>query len=190
MKTMFSSRERAVQNGSSTAIGGRFYERSRMLAILFSAVILTLGGARALGSDPVGIYALVDKVVFEPNDGTPERIQVWGVFALADGRGYTYAPAQRGFMYFKLKPAEEQVCRKEWKDLKSIAGTGQVVAFGGRHEEKGTVRKETAKAENPTVYPLGFGLTKLSKRAKEDYAPIKDLRSLEKAPPAIEKSAK
>lgn len=144
-------------------------------------MLITASVWQASASDPVGIYAFVDKVVLEPSDSSPERIQVWGGFALADGYGYKYAPAQRGYMYFTVKPGEEEICKKEWNDLKSVAGTAQIVAFATRHKPKGTVRKPDAKAEKPDVYPTGFGLTKMKER---DYPPIKDLQELQKSKPA------
>src|SRR5262245_40679557 len=58
-------------------------------AIVILALVVSPQLLRA--SDPIGIYAFVDKVVFEPNADKPERIQVWGGFALAEGYGYTYA---------------------------------------------------------------------------------------------------
>ena len=73
----------------------------RHLAVL--AVLLAVPAARA--SDPVGIYAVVDKVVLEPSTGPADHIQVWGVFALAQpGGGDVYAPPQRGYMSFTLAP--------------------------------------------------------------------------------------
>ena len=62
--------------------------------------------------------------------------------------------------------------------MKAVAGTGQIVAFGIRYEEKGTLRKEKARAENPEAYPLGFGLTKVTKR---NYKPINELLALHEA---------
>ena len=149
---------------------------------LFCALValLAVSASQALASDPVGIYAFVDKVVLEPSEAAPERIQVWGGFALADGSGYKYAPAQRGYMYFTVKPGEEEICKKEWNDLKSVAGTAQVVAFAARHKPKGAVRKADAKPEKPDVYPTGFGLTKMKPR---DYAPINELLELQKSKP-------
>jgi hypothetical protein len=44
---------------------------------------LALLGGVARASDPVGVYALVEKVVLEPNEKAPERIQIWGAFSLA-----------------------------------------------------------------------------------------------------------
>jgi len=139
------------------------------------AALLGGSGLSALGSDPVGIYAFVDKVVFEPSEGAPERIQIWGGFALAQGTGYDYAPAERGYMYYKLNPGKEEICRNEWNDLKAVAGTAQVVSFGSRYGAKGTVRKPESKPENPDVYPTGWGMHK-SKRT--DYGPVKDLLAL------------
>jgi hypothetical protein len=110
------------------------------------AMILALGGALmiavgARGSDPVGIYALINKVVLEPKEGTPQRIQVWGVFVLASQRGNHHTSPMRGYMDFKAVPGKEDVCRREWADLKTIAGTDTVVAFGNSNAATGAVRK-------------------------------------------------
>lgn len=146
-------------------------------AALASVVVLGLGSSTVRASDPVGVYAFVDKVVLEPSDGQPERIQIWGGFAVAEGRGDTYAAAKRGYMYFSIKPGEEEMARKEWNDLKSLAGTEQFVAFGVRWKAKGAVRDAEAKPEKPDVYPIGLGVTKIR---KHDYAPIKQLAELKK----------
>jgi hypothetical protein len=124
------------------------------------AVVLLALAPAARASDPTGIYAVVDKVVLEPSAGPAERIQVWGVFALAQGRGDNYAPPEHGCMYFKLAKKEE-VCRKEWADLKKVAGTRQVIAFGARYSPNGKVRKGGDPTKDPDAYPLGFGLTKV-----------------------------
>ena len=144
-------------------------------AALLSAAMF--GETTAIASDPVGVYAYVDKVVLEPSEGKPDRIQIWGGFALAEGRGDTYAKAKPGYMYFSVKPGEEEITRKEWNDLKSMAGKDEYVAFGARYKPRGTVRAADAKPETPDVYPTGFGLTKVK---KHDYGPIKDLAELRK----------
>src|SRR6266536_3619679 len=146
----------------ATGIGTRLAARgNRLTRVTLLLVWFSLGAGRALASDPVGIYALVDKVVFEPNATQPERVQIWGAFAIAEGYGYTYKKAERGFLYYKVNPDNSTACRNEWNDLKSVAGTGQIVAFGSRYKEKGTLRTKEAKAENPDVYPVAMGLTKV-----------------------------
>lgn len=162
----------------------------RMVHSLSTVACLALclgafGTFSARASDPVGIYALVDKIVFEPNEKSPERIQVWGAFALAEGSGWTYTAAVKGYMYFGLKAGKEEVCKKEWNDLKAVAGTDQIVALGRRYQERGSVRKAEAKVENPDVYPLGFGLTKIDESQRQtDYKPFKELRALRTQKPA------
>jgi hypothetical protein len=129
--------------------------------LLLSLVVLLVGGA-ARASDPVGIYALIERVVVEPSVGAPERIQVWGVFALAQpGTADSYSPPTRGYMYFTLAPGKEDVCRKEWTDLKKVAGTKQCVAFARRYKPTGAVRSVKDPVKKADVYPLGFGLTKV-----------------------------
>src|SRR2546422_625448 len=127
----------------ATGIGTRLATRGNSLTLAtFLLALLSPGAGRALASDPVGIYALVDKVVFEPNATNPERIQVWGAFAIAEGYGYTYKNAERGFLYYKTNSEKPTACRNEWTDLKAVAGTGQIVAFGSRYGEKGALRKK------------------------------------------------
>lgn len=87
-------------------------------------------------SGPVGIYGIVEKIVLEPNETASERIQLWGAFAYVDQSttGGTVSPIRRGYMYFTLPqasaPATAETIRREWADLKAVAGTNQAVAFG------------------------------------------------------------
>jgi len=157
--------------------------------LLLATVMLSASGE-------VGVYAIVSKVVLEPNETAPERIQIWGAFTLVDKditTGKQTLTPQRGYMYFTLSgsASRKDVALKEWADFKSIAGTGQAVAFGrfmyigrfadslisspqsmmlmggdpvsfnGSHSEN-PVRAESAPPGTPSVYPLQMGLTKLS----------------------------
>jgi hypothetical protein len=156
--------------------------KRRTLAAAAAAVFLTLSltafGTGAF-SDRTGIYARVDKVVLEPDATAPERIQIWGAFALASKNDRnTYDSAQRGYLYFSCKPSRAEICRKEWADLKAIAGTGQVVGFGSRDEPRPRVRKAEEKATDPDGYPVNFGVVKMGDR--DDYPPVRELRSLPK----------
>jgi hypothetical protein len=149
----------------------------RIACVLSFAVILTANTA-ALASDPIGGYLIVDKVVLHPSEG-PTTIQIWGSIALATKRGgSTYADPVRGYLYYKAGPGKEAVCRKEWKDLKKMAGTAQVIGFGSSYDLKalGTVRKANEKPETPDVYPLADGLVKMDKY--EDYSPVRNLLAL------------
>lgn len=132
-------------------------KRTPWLAV--AALLLTAVAARA--SDPIGIYAVIDKVVLEPQEGSPKRAQVWGVFRLAAGGGDTYAAPVRGYLYYGLTPGKEEACRREWADLKKVAGTGQCVGLGGRYQAKGTVRRANQEAKNPDRYPVAFGLERI-----------------------------
>jgi hypothetical protein len=142
--------------------------------LLAAVALLALGGA-ARASDPVGIYALVEKVVLEPEGGKPERAQVWGIFRLAKAqRGDEYREPVYGYLYYKLAPGKEGDTRREWADLKEVAGNGQAVAFAGRYQELGKVRKASEKAEKPDPYPIGQEMHKL----QGNQGMAKELRSL------------
>ena len=101
---------------------------------LILAFVILLAGAAHLGaSGPLGIYGIVEKVVFEPNEQSPERVQVWGSFAYVDGgvgSSLAVSAPLRGYLYFRLGGAADALVRNEWTDLKSVAGTGQAVGFG------------------------------------------------------------
>ena len=154
---------------------GRFASLCGRKLVWLTMTLLALGATRASASDPVGIYALVDKVVLEPNDTAPERIQIHGAFAFAKGYGVTYDTAKRGVLYYKLGAEKKEAALKEWADFKSLAGKKQVVGFGNRYGEKGTIRKAGDKPANPDTYPIGFGL---NKSRDKDYPPVKELLDL------------
>jgi hypothetical protein len=160
------------------SIGQPLRRLGGLLKLLIAGAFLTGLTVGVRASDPNGIYAYVDRVVFEPSEAKPERIQVWGGFALSKGdRGYEYHDAQRGYLYFKLRTGEEDICKKEWADLKAVAGTGQLVTFGSRYAKTPvTVRKPDAKVENADVHPPSSGITKVKPR---DYSPINQLLKLQ-----------
>ncbi len=131
-------------------------------------VVLAFSAVKAWASDPVGIYGIVEKVVFEPNESSPQRIQIWGAFALTDGKpGDGYLPPQRGYLYYTITPGNEDICRKEWADLKAVAGTGEGIGFGFRYDIKTRLRQATDKVEAPDTYPIGVGLTKMGSRHRQ-----------------------
>jgi hypothetical protein len=140
--------------------------------------VVTWFRAAPLASGPIGVYALIDKVAFEPNDTAPDRVQVWGVFVIADRQqGTPVFPATRGYLYFQL-PGEgvwreglsrSEVTRREWNDLKAVAGTGQVVGFGsswvgngiGASADPYRVRPAFESPAAPNLYVLNTGVVKV-----------------------------
>ena len=129
-------------------------------------------------SDFIGVYARIDKVVLEPNTNAPERIQIWGAFALASKQDRnSYEHAERGYLYYSLAPGKEEVCRKEWADFKASAGTGDVIGFGGRDQPRPRVRKRDDKPADPDTYAVGWGLVKMSDR-RSNYPAVAELKAL------------
>lgn len=125
----------------------------------------TLGLGIAYASGPIGVYALVDKVAFEPGSANPERIRIWGVFSAAENtsdNSTVYSPPRRGYLYFQLPKGAEELARREWVDLKSVAGTRQVVGFGSSWGTKVRVRKPDEEAKLPGDYPMGNGVVKIN----------------------------
>jgi hypothetical protein len=133
------------------------------IALLFAAADL---------SDPVGIYGTVERVVVEPSEDAPERIQIWGVFSFAVKSGFEYSTPERGYLYFALPAPKKEVALKEWNDFKTLAGTGQVVGFASRYGPKGRLRKPADKPKDAEPHPLGMGLYKFT---DHDYPYVKRL---------------
>jgi hypothetical protein len=141
------------------------------------AALFVLAGTSARASDPIGVFAKIDKVVLEPNAASPERIQLWGTFCLADEKDRdSYLAPQKGYLYYKLPAEKSEAALKEWNDLKATAGTGDVIGLGSRFASKAKVRTANDKPENADVYPVAFGLVKSSQRSPS-YAPIKALQA-------------
>ena len=110
-------------------------------------------------SDMVGVYGVVEKVTLEPSEKAPERIQVWGAFSFADGKnGSAYGPVERGYLYYSCPSGQESICRKEWSDLKSVAGKSTAVGFGMRYKPTGRIRKVDEKVATPDPYPIQMGV--------------------------------
>jgi hypothetical protein len=160
-------------------------------------VALAVPGGSPPASGALGIYCIVEKVVFEPDEKAPTRLQLWGAFAFVEssgGPGLIVSSAARGYLYFRLDggayPAREDVIRREWADLKAVAGTGQAVGFGswgyigafsdlhpdadpaqprriydaspGRPYTDLRVRRATEAPASPVLYHTEFGLVKLA----------------------------
>ena len=153
------------------------------MAIVIALVMAAAGSA----SGPLGIYGIVEKVVFEPNERAPQRLQVWGAFAYSEGRTPMPSSARRGYLYFRLPESGEPIdlVRREWADLKAIAGSGQAVSFGSwgwssvvraeRSELRVHPASETPSA--PAEYRTDSGIVKLSADGNHA-ALVKQLREL------------
>ena len=130
------------------------------MKLLLCSLIVGLGIAKASG--PIGVYALVDKVTLEPSADHPERIRISGVFLLGKAQGDEYSAPQRGYLYCTLPAQSAELVRREWSDLKTIAGTHQVIGIGASWATKVRVRTPDAAPASPDDYPLGNGLVKIN----------------------------
>jgi len=149
--------------------------------LLTAAFALVVTGTSVRASDPICVFAKIDKVVLEPNDSSPDRIQLWGSFCVADSKdNNSYLPPQKGYLYYKLPETNSEAARTEWNDLKAVAGSGDVIGFGSRRVQHPKLRDAKEKPENPDPYSVGFGLVKANQRSAS-YGPIKALQSEKKS---------
>jgi hypothetical protein len=126
-----------------------------------------------MASTSSGVFAIVDEVALEPTDSAPERIRIAGVFVVpVPVSSGLHQPPARGYLYFSLNPAMAEAMRKEWADLKAVAGTGQVVGFGEYwvqtpHTTYGTMNQslvvhvhKEGESPAPEPYPVPKGIVK------------------------------
>jgi len=128
-------------------------------------VVLALLAAPVRTADPVGVYCMIEHVTAEPATGEADRIQVWGVFAFADGpKGAGYGAVTRGYMYYSCPPGQRATCARDWAELLWFKGTGKGVGYGLRTEPIGRLRPETEPATAPDPYPVRGGLVKVESK--------------------------
>jgi len=162
-----------------------FMKLSQVLLIVLLTVMYTSG---LMAEGPAGVYAMVQKVVLEPSDAAPVTIQVWGVFVWVDGGLKTPGPInlpRRGYMYFKLPAGatEAAAAKKQWAEIKAVAGTSQIIAFGdwtyagpfedlyipmAGDKEDVRVRKQGEAPAKPITYPIKTGLVKIANDATHE----------------------
>jgi hypothetical protein len=127
-------------------------------AVLAMAACLEIVNA----SGPIAVYALVNNVAFEPNADQPERVRISGVFMVAEERSDVYSAPQRGYLYCALPKQNAEIARREWADLKSVAGARQVIGLGSSWFSKVRVRKADEEAKSADEYPTGNGLVRVN----------------------------
>ena len=151
----------------------------RILAVCVGTIVMMMVVAtRARASDRTGIYATITAVDYEPEGDwkAAERVRVRGVFSLATGQRQYEKPVQ-GYLYCSLVEGKETACRREWRDLGKLAGSGKIVALGSRFQlQKTKVRALEAKPEKPTPFSLSFsGIREV--RRDSAYFVIRDLNT-------------
>lgn len=106
----------------------------RIRTVFFSGLVLLFGSLTAMASGPAGICGVIERVVFEPGEESPDRVRVYGAFAAYDAttsRFSRYGEPVAGYLYFSLpEGGHPGDARREWRDLAAVAGTGEAVAFG------------------------------------------------------------
>lgn len=143
--------------------------RKLVVVLLAVSAALALTVVPTKASDPVGIYCLVTNVVMTPDEKNPTTAQVWGACAPATGSTMEdgkfvpgwYETPRKGYLYYSAGKGQESICLREWTDLKSVAGTGEVVGFASRRQNVGRIRLAGEQPRDPDVYPVHNGVSKL-----------------------------
>jgi hypothetical protein len=163
------------------------------LILVVVALLLSLTPTSMIAKNgTIGIYAVIDAVTFEPDGSSPNFIRISGVFVvpvpISSGQ---YRSPQRGYLYFRIRPGMEQATRKDWNELKTLAGTGRAVGFGQYwvpipNDPQGNQSLEVSvhtdgDAASPEVYPLPHAKGIVKAGDKEDFQFDKIVAQLQKA---------
>jgi len=143
--------------------------KSAILPTLTGLFVLLAPHALTAKGSGVGIHAVIDQVTFDQDGPSPNAIRISGVFMVpVPMSSGAYQDPQRGFLYFRLASGDEQAVRKEWKQLRAVAGTGRVVGFtfywvpnpgdpgGNPHHALEVSVHKNGEAASPEDYPLPF----------------------------------
>lgn len=141
-----------------------------MISLAASSLLLTLAPSSIIAKGSgVGIYAVIEQVTFDQDGSSPNTIRIVGRFMVpAPMSSASFKAPERGYLYFRDAPGAEKAVRREWMQLRKVAGTGQVVGFafywvpnpgdpgGNPHRAlEITVHKDGETAE-PEDYPIPY----------------------------------
>ena len=104
--------------------------------------------------------------------------------ALALGLAWTASPAMAQSTTEKMKDKAETAKDKVEEKATDIKDKIKDTTVDLKDKVTSKMHR-TSKAENPDVYPLGFGLQKISTK---DYKPINELKALKSAKPPEKKA--
>ena len=134
----------------------------------------------ALPSEPIGVFAILDKVVMKPNAEQPTEVELQGAFAVAEGsRGDYYRAPRRGVLRFSAgKKPEEAV--SQWRELAKHAGSGVCVALSTRSEQfvsQNPLRVAALGEPAGPAVPFGPGMG-VTVMQNVHYGPVRELELL------------
>lgn len=165
------------------------------LILVVGALVLSLTSTSVIAKNAtVGIYAVIDAVTFEPDGPSPNFIRISGVFVvpvpMSSGQ---YNRPQRGFIYFRIPSGMEEATRKDWNELKTVAGTGRAVGFGqywvsnpndpqgNPHHSLEVKVRTNGEAASPDAYPFPHPKGIVKAGDKDDFQFDKIVAQLQKA---------
>jgi hypothetical protein len=124
-------------------------------ATVTALVIVMALSTQAQAGGPPPVCMVVDKVVLEPDEKAPTRIQIWGTFIFCKNNA-SYDRPVSGYLYYKAGSGKEEVCRKQWAKLQKLAADKHIVAFGfcGHPKVDGHLRKAGQEPSSPVVFPV------------------------------------
>jgi hypothetical protein len=124
------------------------------------AFTLMMAPRPAGASDPSSIYTVPSRVDLLPDDATGNRVVIAGSFFLLSApMTMSYGEPKCGYMFFRCRPGQEQMCRMQWLDIRNAIGKGYCAGFGVLNMlSSATIRTDQSTLENADTWELGMGI--------------------------------
>jgi len=107
---------------------------------------------------PGAVVCRIDSVEIGPDANDPEEIIIYGAFAKSYGgrRSLRYQPINYSRMYLSVNSNYPNRCKTDFLKMKAVAGTGKIVAWGGRINAEATLRDFNKPLGSAAAY-TGYG---------------------------------
>lgn len=77
----------------------------------------------AQASMPMGVWATVDSVTYEPNADSPTKVRIVGVFVLSSSYTDWNKNPTAGQLYYQCPKGNEATCKMEWQEIAKKVGS-------------------------------------------------------------------
>lgn len=127
----------------------------KIMKFVMVAMFVLAFTTQVMAGGPPPVCMMVDKVVLEPDNKSPDRIQICGKFVFCSNNS-TYGKPVEGYLYYTVAKGKEDACRQEWAKLQKLVADKHVVALGscGSPNVDGHLRNSLDTPKSPVVFPI------------------------------------
>lgn len=130
--------------------------RNTIMVLLLGALAAAPQVAQA--SMPMGVWATIDSVTYEPSAAAPERVRIVGVFVLSSSYTEWNKNPTAGQLYYQCPKGKEATCKMEWQEIaKKVGSKTGCLGWSGEAAAKPKLYGCSDKPMTPDDYPIVQG---------------------------------